>query len=595
MSEVVIHIQYGETVYTYADATIVDTDIVRGERIGEGGRLERPGLTVEVEAATMIGLGHVTGAHLSRPRCLVTYDGATVLDGVLARAASSRLWDDGSRTWTLAIEDDATARLVGALDATDLLTSIGTANVQCLTSFAIYDEQADPQWTESRATVTWYRLRELLSDAIEQSADALEASVTATVGDVFAYRIPYDEGGTTRERWVLDPAVAIRHVYAEPTARRLPEWTAAEVLDLVETMTGCRTVASYEAWPSQAITVSVTPGAWTEPDQLPPDLESLPEDYDADALEADDVALAFAGEPTEQPLSTVVMEYTPGIEASYGALRYDLRPRWDREQQRTIQEIANDSTDTLPLWHPQWADPTDAADVDGDYTGRVYRGVPVLLSGEDRTYVATIEGGRAVRHRQPDDEAADYAGYRWEASHAATRVAERGLIGAARLVVTTQLAREDVPDDLRAGDYAYSLDGRVLAALSIDRALDEGLVDLELACPLSRTYAVRPPRVAPRIDAYVVLIPGEEPLPQDSYEARLFIRRTPADLPADQYEIQSRFAGSTDPADWSASSGRDVLVSETDHREFRVRSIWYDGVTSAWSYASTGGTSGGSA
>ncbi len=442
--------------------------------------------------------------------------------------------------------------------------------------------------------MTWYRLRELLSDAIEQSADPLEASVTATVGDVFAYRIPYDEGGTTRERWVLDPAVAIRHVYAEPTARRLPEWTAAEVLDLVETMTGCRTVASYEAWPSQAITVSVTPGAWTEPDQLPPDLESLPEDYDADALEADDVALAFAGEPTEQPLSTVVMEYTPGIEASYGALRYDLRPRWDREQQRTIQEIGNDSTDTLPLWHPQWADPTDAADVDGDYTGRVYRGVPVLLSGEDRTYVATIEGGRAVRHRQPDDEAADYAGYRWEASHAATRVAERGLIGAARLVVTTQLAREDVPDDLRAGDYAYSLDGRALAALSIDRALDEGLVDLELACPLSRTYAVRPPRVAPRIDALIVVIPGEEPLPQDSYEARVFIRRTPADLPADAYDIRVQDSG-TDPDTWPVSSGREPVVSATDHRLFAVRSIWFDGAESAWSIASTDPAAGGSA
>jgi hypothetical protein len=589
VSEVVIHIQKGDTTYTYGDALIVDGEIVRGERIGDDGRLERPGLTVEVESATMIGLSSVTAAHLSRPRCLVTYGGAPVLDGVLARAASSRVWGDGTRTWTLTVEDDATARLVDALDATGLLVAAGTSAVQCLTIHAIYDEAAET-WSESRSAVTWYRLRDLLRGAIEQAAEALGAAITATVGDVFAYRIPWDDAGAARERWVRDPAVSIRHVYAEPTARRLPEWTAAEVLDLVETLTGCRTVASYAAWPSEAITASVLPGAWAEPDQLPPDLERLAEDYDADPVDADDVALAYKGEPTEQPHWIAAARFTPGIEASYGALRYDLRPRWDADERRTVQQIGNESVETLPLWHPQWADPTDAADGDADsgYAGRVYRGVPILLSGEDRTYVATIEAERGVRYRQPASAASGYEHARWEASHAATRVAERGLRGAATLAVTTQLAREDVPAGLRAGDYAYSLDGRALAAVSIDRALDEGLVDLELACPLSRGYAVRPPRVAPRVDALVVRIPGEEPLPQESYEARLFIRRAPADLPADLYDVRVKGAGdSGDPDAWAVSSGREPVMGLGDHRTFAARSLWYDGVTSAWSIAST--------
>lgn len=584
MSEVVIDIDYAGQVYTYRDASIVEGEVSRAERIGEDGRLERPGLTLDVDAVAMIGLAYVDRSHLSRPRCRVTHGGSVAIDGVLARVAASRTFADGTRTWTLTVEDDATERLVGALDMTGLDALSLSSSVQCLTQFATYDEDADPQWSSTRATVSWYRLRTLLLAAVQASAGAHGAAVTASVGDLFAYRIPYDDEGEQRTRLVSDPAVAIRHVYADPSTRRLPDWTAAELLDLVETMTGCLTVATYHAWPSMGIDAAITPGAWTEPDDLPADLEPIAEDYDADPVSAADVAMSFAGEPTEQPHSSLVMQYTAGVEAQYGALRYDLRPRWDADERRTAQEPGNATTETLPLWHPQWVDPADESDADGDYAGRIYRGVPVLLSGEDRTYVATIDAGRGIRHRQPDDEVAVYAGYRWEAAHAATRVAERGLRGIDTLVVTTQLAREDVASDLRAGDYAYSVDGRSLVAVSVERALDEGVVSLELACPLSQSYAVRPPRIAPRIDALIVTIPGEEPLPQDSFEARVFVRRTPADLPADVTEIEVSTDGG---ATWTASSGREVVISQNDHVTFRARSVWFDGVTSGWSIAST--------
>ena len=499
--------------------------------------------------------------------------------------------EDGMRVWTVRVRETAREDIEAGLETVSAraleaaLTAAGD-----VVQIPVRTHDGDGNLTS--ATWGWTDLRAL----VEASLRA--AGATAATVPVPELGIYYGGDGSGAEL----ARVPVRLGVA--TARgRVPNWTGTEAWERWAALMGARLYASYRPYPSPAIDAVARDGRWTEPDGQdgrPP----APPVYPA----------LFGHDLTTEPAEA------PGFRLVLGRAAYNVS---DGYAPPPIAYEAGGSGERVEvdLLVPRVLSSGAVAATHGVYTETQTVGYPVIdrvaddvgepEPGSDdpadgKVYLVAIVqtpgGPRALAYRTPDNPPNPAYGparvcEAWAASLYGNHTMRSWTTASLQMEIDLDAAIEAGMDLPQVGTAAVgvSAEGVAWAVTSLQHNPDTGAAEIT---------AVRPKRRL--VDPYATsggLSPGVYPEPTVFAEIRseqaegqagpegpimFYAAGYAGATGADSVEMQM-LAGSA----WTAytEGTRINVIDAADHRFFRARAIYaVYGVTSAWAYRGTDGT-----
>lgn len=308
-------------VFEYADDTLGDETLERIRQATDGG-IEVGEMTIVLASTSLLGAQRKRDVPSGRHRAAVetsTDEGATwsaIIEGtaLYEDVSHGRRYADGTRDWTLVVRDDALDRAWDALGALDL-QDVAEAMV---TAASGYEEvagarmESDPPAPVSQIS-RWWRLADTVATSITEAG----LVVTGPLPEAFPHQVLWFDGEPARLHSEAPVVVFGRpHLVGAPEALHgphptMPQWTAAELLNLWMEHQQLGMSASYGAFPSAHVSVSLRdPWRREDPDAplaLPAIDDVVLDDWDWETE---------AGQLDGEPVGDFAIEYDGGVDGS---------------------------------------------------------------------------------------------------------------------------------------------------------------------------------------------------------------------------------------------------------------------------------------
>lgn len=591
--DVLLELAIGGITYAYGSAQLVDEALVQRDAAADG-RHERDSLTVVVVSASLAGADALRDLPAGRIRARVRAGDDDVLNGSTTRTriATSRLYDDGTRDWSVEVTEDAVDVFVERLEAVPVYDAAGAAEAAggapIIGTYIGQDANA-------RTGVEWYDAQTLLLSTIGVASDA-NASAPITIERDHAWFeacFAYD-AGSGAACYTLDGRIGLTYLpvqdddfdSAKPHAY-CPRLNGRELLDLTQTLSRYVLSVRYGGFPSDALTVSFLPSMWPMVEPQTQDVTGLAVEPDVSAEEPDepDLALVLSGPIRSGQIAVLNGEEfrVPGVEASYAT--DPSNEQLTRERAGSPWTPTNATRIEVDVQHPaRYLNLRSEQLTDGDFVQTVSYGDP-RLEEEERLYLSAIDlfNGSAVAHRRVDSPAqgaALYVNESW-AVQLWPRLARQWQ---ARAVVELEIGADELtaPIELMQPASGLTFEGTAYEVISLEHNRDEQQLRLELSRPLGEV--ARFSGVPTKQPPFLVAIIAEQPEGSGSFVLKAFPQNMYRARTVTQFEMeQSEDQGGT----WTAYVHDYPRASATDHMLVRARSEYSDGTKSSWTVAST--------